>query len=102
LFNTIRWCLHNEEPQLIPTGDPRIVKMQERLPECCHLVPVLYRGVFDTARVDEALNDLRVNGSRAAPGFAKPEGVVVFHTASNACFKATIEKDEEPKSKGKS
>jgi hypothetical protein len=102
LFNTIRWCLHNEEPQPIPTGDPRIVKMQERLPECCHLVPVLYRGVFDTNRVDDALSDLRVNGSKAAPGFMKPEGVVVFHTASNTCFKATIEKDEEPKSKGKS
>jgi hypothetical protein len=27
----------------------------------------------------------------------KPEGIVVFHTAANAGFKKTIEKDEVPK-----
>jgi hypothetical protein len=38
-------------------------------------------------------------GSQAAPGFAKPEGVVVFHRASNTCFKATVEHDDEWKGK---
>src|SRR6478609_1926046 len=46
LFNVQRWCLWNQEPEAIPTADPRITKMQERLPQCCHLVPVLYRGQF--------------------------------------------------------
>lgn len=76
LFNVARWCLANQEPQRISTADPRIEKYQERLPVCCHLVPVLFRGLFDTARVDEALNELRTNGSKASPGFMKPEGVV--------------------------
>ena len=35
--------------------------------------------------------------SVAAPGFMKPEGVVVFHTAGNLGFKKTLEKDEVPK-----
>lgn len=98
LFNVQRWCLANEEPQLIPSADPRIQKYQQRLPGCCHLVPVLYRGMFDTARVDEAIEFLKKNGSVAAPGFMKPEGVVCFHVAGNFGFKTTIEKDSERKS----
>jgi hypothetical protein len=38
-----------------------------------------------------------MGGSKAAPGFMKPEGIVVFHVAGNVGFKKTIEKDEEPK-----
>jgi hypothetical protein len=98
LFNVARWCLHGNTPQSIPTGDPRIVKTQDILPSCCHLVPVLYRGVFSTDAVDSALAELKENGSVASPGFMKPEGVVVFHIAGNVGFKKTIEKDEEPKS----
>jgi hypothetical protein len=39
-----------------------------------------------------------MTGSLAAPGFLKPEGVVVYHTAGNTLFKATIEDDAMPKS----
>ena len=99
LFNVARWCLAGEMPQRIPTGDPRIEKYQEILPECCHLVPVLYRGVFRTEMVDYHLEMLRANGSQAAPGFMRPEGVVCYHIAGNVGFKKTIEKDEEYKSK---
>lgn len=66
-------------------------------PACCHVVPVLWRGVFDTAAVDDALAALAAGGSRAAPGFMNPEGVVVFHTAGAVGFKKTILKDDEPK-----
>lgn len=34
-------------------------------------------------------------GSQAAPGFMKPEGIVVYHRAGDVCFKVTIEKDEQ-------
>jgi hypothetical protein len=68
-------------------------------PACCSVVPVLGQHTFDTAFIDACLNDLRVNGSKAAPGFMKPEGIVVFHTAGGHLFKKTIERDEEPKSK---
>ena len=99
LFNVARWALHGTEPQVIPTADPRIVKTQDVLPACCGLVPVLYRGVFDTLEVGRCINALRSYGSWAAPGFPHPEGVVVFHIAGNCGFKKTIDKDEEPKGK---
>lgn len=67
-------------------------------PACCHVVPVLWRGTFSTLAIDQALADLWAYGSRAAPGFAKPEGVIVFHVAGNVGFKRTIERDDEPKS----
>jgi hypothetical protein len=99
LFNVTRWCLHGQTPERIPTGDPRIEKWQEVLPPCVGLVPVLYRGIFTTDAVRMALDALEIGGSLAAPGFMKPEGIVVFHTAANVGFKKTLEKDETPKSK---
>lgn len=97
LFNVQRWCLHGTEPQTYPTADPRVTRTQEVLPPCCGLVPVMHRGIFDTADVMLCLSSLRQAGSRAAPGFMKPEGVVVFHIAGNVGFKKTLEKDEAPK-----
>jgi hypothetical protein len=78
LFNTTRW------------GAER--------PECCHVVPVLARGIGFTP-THEALNVLRSVGSVAAPGFDKPEGIVVYHAHGNVMFKVTLERDEEPKGK---
>jgi len=97
LFNVARWCLAGETPQRILTADPRIEKYQDVLPACCHLVPVLRRGVFDTWMCDDALDELREKGSLAAPGFMKPEGIVVFHVAGNVGFKKTLDKDDVPK-----
>lgn len=81
LFNTSRWS------------------DDEVRPACCSVVPVLWQGPFITDYVDECLGLLQREGSKAAPGFAKPEGVIVFHVQGNLLFKKTIEKDEEPKSK---
>lgn len=99
LFNVIRWCLHGEIPQRIPTGDPRIEKYQDVLPACVGLVPALYRGLFTTRACETAIGELINFGSRAALGFEKPEGIVVFHIAGNVGFKKTIEKDDEWKGK---
>ena len=98
LFNVGRWALHGTEPKRILTADPRIEKYQDLLPEICSLVPELYRGQFDTQKIDSVLEDLKENGSYASKGFMKPEGIVVFHIAGNVGFKKTIEKDEIPKS----
>ena len=65
----------------------------------CRVVPVLYEGLFTTSLVEQALNLLRDEGSFAAPGFMKPEGVIVFHKAANSMFKKTLVKDEEYKGK---
>jgi hypothetical protein len=68
-------------------------------PECCHVVPVLYTGPFDIRCVDACVGALRMDGSAAAPGFMKPEGVIVYHTQGNLYFKMTVENDDTPKSK---
>jgi hypothetical protein len=67
-------------------------------PACCHVIPVLYEGMFDTAKVEECIALLRSNGSVASPGFMRPEGIVCFHVQGNFALKKTIEKDEEHKS----
>lgn len=90
LFNVARWVDVHEFSHLS--------EKQSFAPECCRVVPVLYRGLFSTDAVNEALYLLDVNGSTAAPGFAKPEGLVVWHEAARQLFKKTIEKDEAPKS----
>lgn len=66
-------------------------------PACCHCVPVLHRGIFDTETIDHALIMLQVNGSMAAPGFMQPEGVVIYHVAAGIMFKKTIENDASGK-----
>lgn len=98
LFNVLRWTLYGTEPKRILTADPRIEKYQEVLPECCSLVPELYRGQFDTQRINDTLENLKVKGSYASPNFMKPEGIIIFHISGNVGFKKTIENDEIPKS----
>ena len=66
-------------------------------PACCHVVPVLYSGMFDTARIEATLTLLKATGSVAAPGFMKPEGVIVFHSSQGQLFKKTCERDDKPK-----
>lgn len=63
------------------------------LPSCVSLVPELYRGPFSDGVVDMCLSRLRNEGSVAAPGFMKPEGVVVFLPAGNHLFKVTLDGD---------
>jgi hypothetical protein len=94
LFNVGRWMdsRSNEWPDKYDRS--KLVMA----PACCHVVPVLYAGPFTTDGIDGTLDDLRRVGSVAAPGFRNPEGVVIYHPASRALFKKTLEKDEEPKS----
>lgn len=67
-------------------------------PACCGVAPTLYSGPFDLGKVDECLKKLADHGSVAAPGFARPEGVVIYHIAGGYLFKKTIEKDSQHKS----
>ena len=101
LFNVSRWCLHGQEPVLRPSPDPRVVKMQDVLPSCVGLVPIVWRGLMTDLCVEAICAELRVGGSTAVPGFMKPEGIVIHHIISGVSFKMTLEHDDEPKSKGK-
>ena len=97
LFNVQRWALYGTTPKTYPTADPRVIRTQDVLPPCCGLVPVLMQGMFNTDVINNYLELLRQQGSYAAPGFMRPEGIVIFHTAGNVGFKKTLEKDEMPK-----
>lgn len=66
-------------------------------PSCCHVVPVLWEGLFEELDTDEIIRKLVASGSKASPGFKNPEGIVIFHEPSNSLFKRTIEKDHLPK-----
>ena len=66
-------------------------------PKCCHVVPTLQRIPFDTDVIEAALADLRAHGSYAAPGFMRPEGIVIFHEHGRMLFKKTLENDEKGK-----
>jgi len=65
----------------------------EKRPDCCHVVPVIYTGLFDTAMIDAVLALLATNGSYAAPGFMQPEGIVIWHEKARVLFKKTIGDD---------
>lgn len=82
LFNIARW----EKPE-------------NKLPACCSLVPVLYRGDFDTASIRTVMEELSKTGSRAAP-YMNPEGIVIFHSHARVLFKKTFENDEKGKERG--
>lgn len=79
LFNTAKWS----------NPDVR--------PNCCAVVPVLFQGIFTPGCVHGALKKLRDEGSVVAPGFMKPEGIIMWHDAAQQAFKVTLEKDEAPK-----
>lgn len=100
LFNTYRWAMVGAELKSYPCLNPTLpMKTQQYAPACCHVVPVLFEGIFDTDHVYEIIERLKSNGSYASPGFMNPEGVVIYHKASNTLFKKTIEKDDEYKGK---
>ncbi|WP_426287480.1 RNA ligase family protein [Luteibacter sp. E-22] len=70
----------------------------ENIPACCHVVPTISVGVCNDSTVEEAISWLRKYGSEAAPGFMRPEGIIIYHTAARVSFKKTLDGDGVPKS----
>lgn len=79
LFNTTQWSAPDSRPAGV------------------EVVPVLYAGPFDEMAIHQSLDILASRGSVASPGYADPEGIVIFHTASNGMFKVTLKDDDIPK-----
>jgi hypothetical protein len=88
LFNCGRWVDVHGTPAYTREETER---PPETAPECCHVVPVLYRGLFTTDEVDRQLASLGSSGSLAAPGFFRPEGIVIFHEPAGYLFKKTFD-----------
>jgi len=68
-------------------------KDADKKPACCHVVPVLWRGGFNSGDILKVAMDLHETGSAAAPGFMDPEGIVVWHSKAGALFKYTLGDD---------
>jgi hypothetical protein len=80
VFNTGRWFADNENPEPVDVGGVLVGP-----------VPVLAHYALDFNKIDELMNDLREGGSKAAPGFMKPEGICIFDTQSGHIKKVTFE-----------
>lgn len=100
LFNVARWHRVGGAPYVTESADPRVEsKASTEAPACCYVVPVLFRGLFGPSAADNMIAKLRHEGSQAAPGFMRPEGIVIYHSATGTMFKKTLEKDDQPKSR---
>lgn len=78
LFNTERWNKDNPNR-----------------PECCGVVPELYRGELKADTIEGLMEALRKTGSIAAPGYPYPEGIVIYHYAGRNLYKYTLEGDHK-------
>jgi len=70
LFNTRRWGEHNPNT-----------------PKCVSVVPTIRADSWDEARYL-----LTSNGSFAAPGYMRPEGLIMYEPDTDTCFKIIIDK----------
>jgi len=101
LFNVIRWNANmyfqfKIQPWIDgggKKGAPQKPKPFMAPPDCCHVVPVLGVCPFGELNPKFYLRQLEVFGSQAAPGFEKPEGIVIYHTQGHMLFKATLKDD---------
>lgn len=84
LFNTARWWT---------------IENLNRVSEVPGLecVTVLGTQPFSVDTAKFYVEELRQFGSEHVPGFMRPEGVCVFHTASRQVYKTFLENDEVPK-----
>lgn len=91
LFNTSRWggeqmCIDPDHPEQISLDLPvDVVPVLGTTPAPC---PVM---------AEEYVRKLRNEGSAMVPGYMKPEGIVLWHTAARQAFKVLVEGDECPK-----
>ncbi len=69
-------------------------RWKDAVPPLCHLVPVLYEGDWNQNVIENTLWNLKYAGSTAAAGFMKPEGIVIFHSASGQLYKVTLDNDQ--------
>ncbi len=56
------------------------------------VVPILFEGEFTDEVVFDCCDKLKRNGSKAAPGFTRPEGVCVFWSHDNSIKKVPFDK----------
>jgi len=95
LFNVQRWI----PPEAVYIDYPCVEgPAVQWAPAYCSVVPILeVCEDFETDIILATLALLEHEGSRAAPGFMRPEGIVICHVPSGHLYKKTIEHDDEGK-----
>jgi len=66
----------------------------EERPECCEVVPSLYRGEFNKDTVNCALSGLAMTGSFVVDDYPSPEGIIVWLYGPRIYLKATFDHPE--------
>lgn len=105
LFNVKKWYdpRNFEGPEENDAKFLEVFPTAQPVPDLPTLTVVPVIGVIYgqdlNAAVEESLHILESEGSIIAPGFADPEGIVVWHDAASTYFKVTLKNDEQPKSK---
>lgn len=79
LFNPVRWTPVRDAGALPPGVD---------------VVPVLYSGPWTDTIITETMDRLKTGGSVLVPGYAKPEGVVVWFDRTRVMMKRTFEAED--------
>lgn len=69
---------------------------KQQQPACCDVVPLI--GYIKPSDIETHVEQLRKNGSYAAPGYMRPEGIIVWHSQSKQYYKIFLEGDDTPKS----
>jgi hypothetical protein len=82
LFNVSRWhwMTNPQAPQIPDVTVVPTVGIHATMSSAIRMLP-------------DALEHLRRHGSAAAPGFMDPEGIVLFHSASQSIYKYTLDGD---------
>lgn len=61
-----------------------------KVPDCCGVVPELYRGPMTDTCIPDTLRVLKEVGSLAAHGYKRPMGIVIRHLTGNVKYKVII------------
>lgn len=75
----------------------RFEGIQEQSGDLVRCVPILYQGPMEEKQITSILDHLDGFGSYAAPGFGKPEGICIYHTASRLVQKVTLDNNDAGK-----
>jgi len=70
LFNIFKWGSHNSNT-----------------PKCCNIVPIIRANT-----IEDVVAELRFFGSKAVPGWMKPEGAVMYEPDAGPYFKIIMDK----------
>lgn len=60
-------------------------------------VPVMWQGSMSEKQIKACLDNLQEHGSQSSPGFERPEGICIYHTASRLVQKVTLDNNDAGK-----